>query len=121
MRDERTKEMLEAQRIDPKSWGGYLTADKVLEDMYRRLGNYVINTARVFKGKEKPKAYKAVRKQAKKQATASLMTHCLNLSAYAEQEAMDFFREYIAKLKEEEFKNKEQNDKEERECETEMD
>lgn len=119
--DESTKKMLIAQKIPEKNWDGYLHTDKVLEDMYRRLGNYVINTARVFKNKVKPAKNRDAVKRMKKQSAASLMTHCLNLSAHAEREAMDFFREYMAKLKEEEFKNKNKTDKEdEPQNETEM-
>jgi hypothetical protein len=110
--DERIKKMLIAQRIDKKSWDGYLTADKTLADFYRRFGNFIINTARVFKDKEKPKASRIVRKQAGKHAGASALKHCLRLGAYAEREAMNAFSEYMAKLKEEEFRNAKQNDKE---------
>jgi hypothetical protein len=110
--DERTKKMLEAQKIDKKYWSGFMKSDKALEDMYTRLGNYVINTARVFKNKVKPSKNRNAQKRMKKQSAAALMSHCLRLGAYAEREAMDFFKEYMAKLKEEEFRNAKQNDKE---------
>lgn len=119
-RDERTKKTLESQKIDKKHWDNELTADKVLEDMYRRLGNYVINTARLFRDKVKPVKNRNAVRRMKKQSTASLMTHCLKLSEYAEREAMDFFKEYIAKLKEEEFKNA-NTDKEQPQNEIEVD
>ncbi|GHU99035.1 hypothetical protein FACS1894211_03760 [Clostridia bacterium] len=45
------------------------------------MGNYVINTARVFKGKEKPAPNRLARKRIGKQTTAALMKHCLALSA----------------------------------------
>jgi hypothetical protein len=118
--DERTKKMLAAQKIDKRHWDKHLIADKVLDDMYRRLGNYVINTARMFKDKVKPSYNRNAVKRMRKQSTASLMKHCLNLSAHAEREAMDFFREYMAKLKEEEFKNAKQNDKEQPQNEIEI-
>ena len=94
-----------SQKIKDKKSDVFLTSDKVLEDLYRRLGNYVINTARYFKNKERPDAPSRIqRKTAKKRATASMLTHCLKLGTLVEREAMDAFREYLAKLKEEEIK-----------------
>ena len=106
-RDERAKKMPAAQKVSKRYWGGYMTADRVLEDVYKRFGNYVINTARVFKEKEKPggKANSRIeRKTAKKNATSAMLTHCLNLSAMFERDAMDAFRDYIKRLREEEIK-----------------
>jgi hypothetical protein len=99
-KDERTKKMLESQKIDKKYWDKDLVADKVLEDIYRRLGNYVINSARVFKDKEKPSGNAMVKKRLRKRMTAGLITHCLTMSAKVEREGMAAFREYMAKLKE---------------------
>jgi hypothetical protein len=120
-RDERTKQIFEAQKTDKRYWNKELTADKIAEDMYRRLGNYVINTALRFQGKVKPVKSRGAAKRMKKQSVAALMTHCVSMGAYAEREAMDFFREYMAKLKEEEFKNRKQEDKEQSRNEIEID
>lgn len=107
-RDGQTKKMLIAQKIDRKYWAGFLTADKVLEDFYTRFGNHIINTARYFKkscSDGRNADCNAVRKKAKKQMTAAMLTHCLKLGALAEREAMDAFREYMEKLKDAEKEN----------------
>jgi hypothetical protein len=98
-RDERAKEMLTSQKIPEKDWAKDLITDKALEDVYRRLGNYVINTARFFKNKQKPTSNLMAKKRMRKQMTASLMTHCLKLGANAEREGLDAFREYMERLK----------------------
>jgi hypothetical protein len=99
-RDDWTKKMLTDQKIPEKYWGKDLIAEKMLEDVYRRLGNYVINTARTYKNKQKPGAARVVRKKAKKQSTAGLLTHCLNMGAHVEREGLEAFREYMERLKE---------------------
>ncbi|MCL2369691.1 MAG: relaxase MobL [Firmicutes bacterium] len=103
--DERTKKILISQKVDEKYWEKYLTADKVLDDVYKRLGNYIINTARVFKNKQKATKSNAIRKRVKKQMTAGMLTHCLKMGVLIEREAMTAFSEYLAKLKEAEMNN----------------
>lgn len=134
--DERAKRTAASQKIN---CNGFMTAEKVLEDIYRRLGNYVINTARVFKDKSEPdgrsepdRRYKPKgsrpgagsriqRKQANKRSTASMLTHCLKLGTLIEREAMDAFAEYLAKLKEAEMQTGQSSGKEQAQNEIELD
>lgn len=105
-RDGRTKEILKANKIDGRFWDKYLIADKALDDVYRRLGNTVIGSAKFFKGKEKRASGRLAWKWKKKRTTAAILTYCLKLNADAEREALDAFREYMERLNEEdEMKN----------------
>jgi hypothetical protein len=109
-KDSQTKEMLIANKIDRKYWSKYLIEDKYLEDMYARLGNKVINAARVFKGKTKEvKGGSRLRwKWARKKTTAAVLSYCLRLNAEAEQYSLNAFREYMAQLKDEDENQKEE-------------
>ncbi len=118
-RDANTREMLLSQKIDEKYWSSYMTTEKVVADVYRRLGNYVINTTRNFKEKEKHNPdgktvpnnqpgsnnRRMARKWAKKKTTKAVFSYCLRLNAEIEQEALNAFREYMEKLKKSEKDN----------------
>jgi len=99
-RDKETKRMLEANKIEQDKWSGYLIFPKMTDDIYRRLGNYVINTARMLRNKEKSTKCRYVRKRMGKQSLAAAMTYSLKLGERFEEEAIDAFKEYMRKLDE---------------------
>lgn len=107
-RDEKTRQMLVSQGINKKYWSEYLTADRLLEDMYRRIGNYVINSVKYFKKKEGRGKSRYIRKHLRKKSTLDILEHCAKLSADAEREAIETFNEYIEKLEEEKVPGGEQ-------------
>jgi arginyl-tRNA--protein-N-Asp/Glu arginylyltransferase len=99
-RDEKTRQMLIAQNIDKKLWPQYLTADKAVQDVYRRIGNYVINSVLYHKRREETAKSKYAQKHIRKKTTRSILAQCARMAAAAEQEAMEAFREYMEKLEE---------------------
>ena len=96
-KDKQTKEILKSQKIDEKYWKHYLVADKTIEDIYRRLGNYVINTAFAFRLQKATKK-KAIAKRYKRQSITKLLNYCLKLSTDVENEAMAAFTEHMERL-----------------------
>lgn len=99
-KDAAMKEILTNNKIPKEFWGRYLAADKYMEDFYRRMGNFIINSARVFKRKEKTTKTKGAAKRARRQTAIDMLTYSQKLRLEFEQEAMEAFREYLNKLKE---------------------
>lgn len=50
--DGRTREILIRQQIPEVFWDRYMKSDAYLDDLYRRLGNQVLNYVRVYKRRE---------------------------------------------------------------------
>ena len=96
-KDKQTKEILKSQNIDEKYWKNYLVEQKILEDVYRRLGNYVINTALVFRSKKESKK-KSIAKRYQKESISKLLKYCLRLGGDIEDEMMAAFTKYMEKL-----------------------
>lgn len=99
-KDETMKEILMRNKVPKEYWSRYLAADKCVEDFYRRMGNFIVNSARVFKRKEKPAYKRTAAKRIKKQTAIDMLTYSEKLRLEFEQEAMEVFREYLEKLKE---------------------
>jgi len=99
-RDEVVKQMLEDNKIPLRDLKYYSLAAKYTEDVYRRLGNFVITAARVFKRRQQLAKKRTIAKRIRRQTAIDLLTYSAKLKLDLEQEAMDVFREYLEKLKE---------------------
>lgn len=94
-RDLKTREMLLRSKINKKYWSQYLIADKYLTDLYRRTGNKIINSVRVFKANERKAKSRLARKQIKRDTERKLLDYSLKLQTDLEAEAARFFEEYM--------------------------
>lgn len=99
-RDNEMREMLIRNRIPESKWDKHLNADTYLDDMYRRLGNQVLNYARVYKRKEKSAKGRLANKRIRQKTAASVLLKTAEMQAAMESDSMYFFREYLRKLDE---------------------
>lgn len=99
-RDIEIRTILARNHIPEEHWSNYLNADTYLEDMYRRLGNQILNYARIYKKKEGKAKGRLARKRIKQQTASNLILKSADMQASMEAEAMFFFREYLRKLDE---------------------
>ena len=93
--------------------GNYLTADKIIADLYRRLGNKVIknvlllkkeNHSAELKTKEKRNALRITKKKHYENKKSDfLLMECARLNIICEKESMAAFQEYLKKLREKEY------------------
>lgn len=103
--DLNTLNILKSNKIPESEWGKYLIADKYLDDVYRRLGNQVINSVRFIKSKEKKVKNSLANKQIRRRTVRELLAYSLQLNSYFETEAARTFEEFLRKLEEEKYKN----------------
>ena len=106
-KDSDTLKMLKASKIDEKEWAGYLVGDKYLADIYRRLGNKIIASAKGLKGKEKFTKSRLANKRTKKHTMKNLVLSVLKLNAEFEKNAIITFDEFLRRLTEEKEKQQE--------------
>ncbi len=99
-RDAEVREMLIRNHIPETKWDRYLNADTYLEDMYRRLGNQIINYARVYKKKEGTAKGRLALKRIRQKTADSVLLKAAQMQASMEADSMYFFREYLRKLEE---------------------
>lgn len=99
-RDTEVREILIRNHIPEKKWDRYLNADTYLEDMYRRLGNQVLNYARVYKKKEGTAKGRLALKRIRQKTAESVLLKSAQMQASMEADSMYFFREYLRKLEE---------------------
>lgn len=90
--------MLSRNHIPKTKWNRYLKADTYLEDMYRRLGNQIINYARVYKKRESKARGRLALKRIRQKTTMNLLLKSAEMKAAMEADSMYFFREYLNKL-----------------------
>lgn len=98
--DDETREMLIRNKVPEKYWENYLKSDKYLSDMYRRMGNQILNYVRVFKKKERPAKKRLAQKRMREQTATSVIAHSVAMQAAMETDAMYFFQKYMRKLEE---------------------
>jgi len=101
-RDDETVAICDRQKI--KNVGAFLVHDKVMEDLYRRIGNQVIDFAfNVRQRRDRDKwaregnAKPYIRRAARRRFLTSLR-NCLKLKAIAETECLRDFKDYLKRL-----------------------
>jgi len=99
-KDKDTLAILSNLKIKPENWERYLLSEKYLKDIYRRLGNQVLNSLRVYKSKLKKSKSRLVNKRINKTVKADLLLYCIKLNAQIEDDATKTFEEYLKKLQE---------------------
>ena len=97
-RDIKTREMLARNKISEKSWAKYMVADKYLSDIYRRLGNQVINAVRVFRQNETTARSHIARKRMENAREQRLLDYSIKLQISLETDAILAFNEYMKEL-----------------------
>lgn len=115
--DDRTREILIRQQIPEVFWEQYLKSDAYLNDMYRRLGNQVLNYVRIYRRRERPSEGRLVRKRIRRKTAMSVIAKGMEMQAALQVDSMYFFEEYLKKLKEarEDAANYEEAEKDEME------
>ncbi len=98
--DDETREMLICNKIPEKYWNRYLKSDVYLDDLYRRMGNQILNYVRVFKKKEKPARARLAQKRIRNKTATDVLLRSAKLQADMEADSMFFFQEYLRKLEE---------------------
>lgn len=76
-----------------------------MDDLYRRLGNQVINSLRVYKGKLKPTQSRLANKRIRRGVRTGLLAYCVKLNAIVETETQEAFEEYYRKIQEQDTEN----------------
>lgn len=105
-RNIKTREMLARNKINETFWTQYMVADKYLSDVYRRLGNQVINAVRVFMQDEKTSRNHIVRKRIEHEREQRILDYSIKLQADLETDAIIAFNEYMKELEQsKEFMN----------------
>lgn len=97
-RDIKTREMLVRNKVNEKSWTQYMVADKYLSDIYRRLGNQIINAVRVFRQDEVAARSHIARKRIENAREQRLLDYSIKLQASIEADAIIAFNEYMREL-----------------------
>lgn len=115
--DDKTREILIRQQIPEVFWDQYLKSDTYLNDMYRRLGNQVLNYARVYRRRERPAKSRLARKRIRRKTALSVLAKGMEMQAALQVDSMYFFEEYLKKLEEarEDAANQEEMEKDEME------
>lgn len=91
--------VLKSSKVRESEWPKYMLADKLLDDVYKRLGNQIINAVRFIKNNEVITKNRKANKRQRRKTILAVMTYALKLDSEIEQEAMDCFAEYLEKLK----------------------
>lgn len=99
-RDGEICEILIRNHIAEKDWQHYLKADTYLEDIYRRLGNQIINYARVYKRKESKAKGRLCKKRVRQKAVENLLFKAAKIQTELENDALYLFQEFLRKLEE---------------------
>jgi len=97
-KDIKTREMLKHNKIDEKYWAQYLIADKYLDDIYRRLGNQIINSVRVFRKEDIEARSQIARKRIQQAREQRLLDYSIKLQTSLETDAILAFNEYMNQL-----------------------
>ena len=98
--DDETREMLIRNKVAEKYWGLYLKSETYLDDLYRRMGNQILNYIRVFKKKERPTRNRLAQKRIRMKTATDVLLRSAQLKAEMEADSMYFFQEYLRKLEE---------------------
>lgn len=99
-KDDETREMLIHSKVPEKYWNKYLKSEMYLNDLYRRMGNQILNYIRVYKKKEYPAKSRLARKRIRGKTAFDVMLHSAQLQAAMQTESAYFFEEYLKKLEE---------------------
>ena len=115
--DDRTREILIRQQIPEVFWPQYMKSDAYLDDMYRRLGNQVLNYVRIYRRRERPAKGRLARKRIRRKTAVSVLAKGMEMQAALQVDSMYFFEEYLKKLEEarEDAANQEETEKDEME------
>lgn len=115
--DDRTREILIRQQIPEVFWDRYLKSDTYLDDMYRRLGNQVLNYVRIYRRRERPVKGRLAQKRIRRKTAVSVLAKGMEMQAALQVDSMYFFEEYLRKLEEarEDAANQEETEKDEME------
>jgi hypothetical protein len=97
-RDAKTLEMLKNSKIKKSDWPRYLIADKYLDDIYRRIGNQIIGSIRVIRNREAKTKNRLANKRIRRRTVLGIMEYALKLNSEIERDAMEAFKEYLARL-----------------------
>ena len=98
--DDETREMLIRNKIPEQYWNRYLKSETYLDDLYRRMGNQILNYVRVFKKKERPSKNRLAQKRIRTKTATDVLLRGAQLQAQMEADSMYFFQEYLRKLEE---------------------
>lgn len=98
--DDETREMLICNKIPEQYWNRYLKSETYLDDLYRRMGNQILNYIRVFKKKERPSKNRLAQKRIRTKTATDVLLRGAQLQAQMEADSMYFFQEYLRKLEE---------------------
>ena len=104
-KDKDTMRILSNLKIKPEQWDRFLISDKYMDDLYRRLGNQVLNSLRVYKGKLKPAKSRLANKRIRRGVRTELIAYCAKLNAIIEHETQEAFEEYYEKIRERDTEN----------------
>lgn len=104
-KDKDTMRILSNLKIKPEQWDRFLISDKYMDDLYRRLGNQVLNSLRVYKGKLKPAKSRLANKRIRRGIRTGLIAYCAKLNAIIEHETQEAFEEYYEKIRERDTEN----------------
>ena len=115
--DGRTREILIRQQIPEVFWDRYMKSDAYLDDLYRRLGNQVLNYVRVYKRREPSAKGRLAKKRIRRKTAVSVLAKGMEMQAALQVDSMYFFEEYLRKLEEarEDAANYEEAEKDEME------
>lgn len=115
--DDRTREILIRQQIPEVFWPQYMKSDTYLDDMYRRLGNQVLNYVRIYRRRERPAKGRLARKRIRRKTAVSVLAKDMEMQAALQVDSMYFFEEYLKKLEEarKDAANQEETEKDEME------
>lgn len=94
-----------------------MKSDTYLDDMYRRLGNQVLNYVRIYRRRERPAKGRRARKRIRRKTAMSVLAKGMEMQAALQVDSMYFFEEYLKKLEEvrEDAANQEEMEKDEME------
>ena len=98
--DGRTREILIRQQIPEVFWDRYMKSDAYLDDLYRRLGNQVLNYVRVYKRREPSAKGRLAKKRIRRKTAVSVLAKGMEMQAALQVDSMYFFEEYLRKLEE---------------------
>lgn len=98
--DDETREMLIRNKVPEKYWDRYLKSETYLDDLYRRMGNQILNYVRVYKKKERSAKSRLARKRIRNKTAFDVLARSAQLQAAMEADSMYFFEEYLRKLEE---------------------
>lgn len=104
-KDKDTMRILSNLKIKPEQWDRFLISDKYMDDLYRRLGNQVLNSLRIYKGKLKPAKSRLANKRIRRGVCTGLIAYCAKLNAIIEHETQEAFEEYYEKIRERDTEN----------------